>query len=111
MLKPAMDMKRCEKMDSWIVSNSGPIFLPRSWPTWIRMLPWPVISNLQFGSTRIVLNLSMMMQGPDEVWPTIELSYSVYIRLFKHTLQFLQQLNVEKCPSSLQCWNSNPRPS
>ena len=53
----------------------------------------------------------MMMQGPDEVWPTIELSYSVYIRLFKHTLQFLQQLNVEKCPSSLQCWNSNPRPS
>ena len=30
--------------------------------------------------------------------------------LFKHTLQFLQQINVKKCPSSIWCrdWNSRP---
>ena len=28
---------------------------------------------------------------------------SIYFRLFKHTLQFLQQINVKKCPSSILC--------
>jgi hypothetical protein len=31
--------------------------------------PWRVIRNTQLGSTKIVLNLSMMMQGPEELWP------------------------------------------
>ena len=35
----------------------------------------------------------------------------VYFRLFKQTIQFLQQINVKKCPSSIWCWDSNPRPS
>ena len=34
----------------------------------------------------------------------------VYFRLFKQTLQFLQQINVKKCPSSIQFWDSNSRP-
>ena len=28
---------------------------------------------------------------------------------FKQTLQFLQQINVEKCSSSIGCWDSNPQ--
>ena len=31
--------------------------------------------------------------------------------LFKQTLQFLQQINVKKCLSSIQCWDLNPPPS
>ena len=36
--------------------------------------------------------------------------FFVYFRLFKQTIQFLQQINVKKCPSSVQSWDSNPRP-
>ena len=36
--------------------------------------------------------------------------FLVYFCLYKHKLQFLQQINVKKCPSSKQCWDSNPRP-
>ena len=35
----------------------------------------------------------------------------VYFRLFKQTLHFLQQIYVKKCPSSIQYWDSNTRPS
>ena len=36
----------------------------------------------------------------------------VYFGLFKQTKQTVQllQINVKKCPSSIQCWDSNPRP-
>ena len=34
----------------------------------------------------------------------------VYFRLFKQTLQFLQQINVKKCPSSIRRWDSNSQP-
>ena len=33
-----------------------------------------------------------------------------YFRVFKQTLQFLQQIFVKKCPSSIWCWDSNPLP-
>ena len=36
--------------------------------------------------------------------------FLIYFHLFKHKLQFLQQLNVKKCPSSIQCRDSNSRP-
>ena len=36
--------------------------------------------------------------------------FLIYFRLFKHTLQFLQQINVNKCPSSIRCQDSNSRP-
>ena len=36
--------------------------------------------------------------------------FFIYFCLFKHTLQFLQQINVIKCPSSIWCWDSNTRP-
>ena len=28
----------------------------------------------------------------------------------KQTVQFLQQIYVKKCPSSIRCWDLNPRP-
>ena len=34
----------------------------------------------------------------------------IYFHFFKHTLQFLQQINVKKCPSSIRCQDSNSRP-
>ena len=37
--------------------------------------------------------------------------FFVYFRLFKQTLQFSQQINVKKCSSSIQCWDSNSQPS
>ena len=36
--------------------------------------------------------------------------FFIYFRPFKHTLQFLQQINVKKCPSSIRHWDSNSRP-
>ena len=38
-------------------------------------------------------------------------SVIVYFHLFKQTLQFLQQKNVKKCPSSIRHWDSNSQPS
>ena len=38
-------------------------------------------------------------------------SFFVYFRLFKQTLQFLQQIYVTKCPSSIRFWDLNPQPS
>ena len=37
-------------------------------------------------------------------------SFSFIYCFSKHTLQFLQQLNVKKCPSSIWCRDSNSRP-
>ena len=35
----------------------------------------------------------------------------IYFRLFKQTsLQYLQQINVKKCPSRIWCWDSNSLP-
>ena len=36
--------------------------------------------------------------------------FLIYFCVFKHTLQFFQQINVKKCPSSLRCWDSNSQP-
>ena len=37
-------------------------------------------------------------------------SFSFIFGLFKQTLKFLQQIYVKKCPSSIWCQDSNPRP-
>ena len=37
--------------------------------------------------------------------------FFIYICLFKPTLQFLQQIHVKKCPSSIWCRELNPQPS
>ena len=37
--------------------------------------------------------------------------FFVYFCLFKQTIQFLQQINVKKCPSSIRHWDSNLQPS
>ena len=36
--------------------------------------------------------------------------FFIYFRLFKHTLQFLQQINLKKCPSSKQYRDPNSQP-
>ena len=36
--------------------------------------------------------------------------FFVYFRLFKQTIQFLQQINVKKCPSSIRRRDSNSQP-
>ena len=39
-------------------------------------------------------------------------SLSFIFGLFKQTsLQFIQQIYMKKCPSSIHCWESNPQPS
>ena len=42
-------------------------------------------------------------------WTSLGFFY-VYFRLFKQALQFLQQINVKQCPSSIRHWDSNPQP-
>ena len=37
--------------------------------------------------------------------------FFVYFRLFKQTLQILQQINVKKCPSRIRSWDLNSQPS
>ena len=44
-------------------------------------------------------------------WAIIPDIFFVNFRLFKTTLQFLQQINLKKCPSSIWCWDLNPQPS
>ena len=34
-----------------------------------------------------------------------------FLFIYKQTLHFLQPIKVKKCPSSLQCLDSNPQPS
>ena len=41
---------------------------------------------------------------------TIHGLFFIYFCLFKKILQFLQQINVKKCPSSKRCWDSKSRP-
>ena len=38
-------------------------------------------------------------------------SFSFIFGLFKQTIQILQQINVKKCPSSIQCQDLNSQPS
>lgn len=52
---PAMLMKRCEKIDSWMGSSLVPAMLGDSAPTEMRMSPVSVTSAWQPGSTRMVL--------------------------------------------------------
>ena len=37
--------------------------------------------------------------------------FCLFLVFFKQTLQFLQQINVKKYPSSVRCWDLNPQPS
>lgn len=52
---PAMLMKRCEKIDSWMGSSLVSAILGPSAPTEMRMSPVSVTSAWQPGSTRMVL--------------------------------------------------------
>ena len=65
----AIDMKRCEKIESWIMSSSvdTPLRLLASEeaPRVISRSPSDVTSQWLPGSTRTVLSLSITMQGPE----------------------------------------------
>ena len=43
-------------------------------------------------------------------WANSGLFFVLFSVFFKQTLQFLQQINVKKCPSSIRRRDSNPRP-
>ena len=51
-----------------------------------------------------VANLFAFLNGPTPA------SFSFIFGLFKQTIQFLQQINVKKCPSSVQYRDLNPQP-
>ena len=34
----------------------------------------------------------------------------LFLVFFKQTIQLLQLINVKNCPSSIWCWDLNPRP-
>ena len=42
-------------------------------------------------------------------WAILGLIF-IHFRLFNHTLQFSQQINAKKYPSSIRYWRLNPRP-
>ena len=59
----------------------------------------------------------LLWRNVDQIDKNNDISYRtnpglffVYFRLFKQTLQFLQQMNVKKCPSSIRRWDLNPQP-
>lgn len=56
----AILMKRCEKIDNWIASNSVPTTFTFASPIAILMFPFLVISAVQPGSTKIVLKRRKM---------------------------------------------------
>ena len=37
--------------------------------------------------------------------------FRLFLVFFKQTIQRVQQINVKKCPSITQCWDSNSQPS
>ena len=43
--------------------------------------------------------------------PSLASFWFIFGLFFKQTIQFLQQINVIKCPSSIQCLDSNSQPS
>ena len=43
-------------------------------------------------------------------WANIPDLFFVYFCLFEQKIPFLQQIYVKKCPSRIQCCDSNPRP-
>ena len=45
-----------------------------------------------------------------KIGPTPASFLFLFSVFFKQTLQFLQQINVKKCPSSIRRRDSNPRP-
>ena len=58
---------------------------------------WPVKEN------KAIPNRNLLFL---KKWVILGLFFA-YFRLFKQTLQFLQQINVKQCPSNIQCWDSN----
>ena len=57
-------------------------------------------NNLDFFSLKVLLK-----NGPTPA------SFSFIFGLSNKHYKFLQQIYVKKCPSSIWCWDSNPRPS
>ena len=49
------------------------------------------------------MNVVLLKNGPTPA------SFLFIFCLFIQTMQFLQQIYVRKYPSSIQCWDSNPR--
>ena len=109
---------QCEKMSKFTSSirrrDSNPQPLERESPliTTRPGLPpyctkiYPHLHNkmcTSFKAPRMKVNLVIKIL--DEPTPA---SFPFIFGLFKQTIQFLQQINVLKCPSSIWRWDSNP---
>ena len=86
----------------------------------IRQTCWPLDNHDHHGKYLIVFLMAIPGLFGIFVQPITPSSFEtrhffrlffVYFCLFKQTLPFLQQINVNKCPSSIRSWDSNPRPS
>ena len=71
---------------------------------WITFCPW--VHNLK-QQTKCACHFNILFF---KKWANPGLFF-VYFHLFKQTLQFLQQINVKKCPSSIRRQDSNSQPS
>ena len=55
---------------------------------------------------RVIWSYLFLKNGPSPA------SFQFIFGLFQTNINtILHQINVKKCPSSIQCWDSNPRPS
>ena len=93
--------------------------------SWVRLSDLPNRNSLIGGTTIIVIfKFRRAQNGEKIVCPHLPLILSkVFLKngptpasfwfifsLFKQPIQFLQQINVKKCPSSIQCQDLNPQP-
>ena len=89
-------MVNTEEMITWLVNRNKIL-------TRLHTISLPQVSSSLLSSE--LLKKIVDKNGPNPA------SFSLIFGLFKQTLQFLQQIYVKKCPSSIWCWDSNPWPS
>ena len=70
----------------------------------------------QFGILRILVinyqsDFNLCSTSFFTKWALPGLYFVCFLLFYRQTMQSIQQTNVKKCPSIIQCWDSNPRPS
>ena len=104
-LQKAVDcgMQDCEKFSFLSRNTSLPIF--------VSILS--LISGLRLFNRLSFFHSNILLPFLLTVFKKIIIRglFLFYFRLFNQTLQFLQQLDVKKGPSSKRCWDLNPWPS
>ena len=60
-----------------------------------------VVSEVTTVQVRSGKKFTLLIKKMGNPWPLF------YFCLFKQSLQFLQQINLKKCPSGIRCWDLN----